>query len=296
MAADHGDTATVTPQGRPARALDPSTPAADFEAFLRRAEADPDVVGIVLMGSRGYGTYVGDDSDYDPLVIVERDPDAWRTPHGSSVEAWPMTIERFRGHALPGDVDAWNRPAFLGVRVVLDRLDGEIERLVERKRTLAPDEARSIGSYHLDGYINSLYRSLRNLEAGRSLEGRLDALESMGPLLTAVFALENRVRPFNKWLRHEVVARPLAFGDIDAVVDAIASAPSANTQRRIFRRIEVAARSAGHGDVVDSWEPDVDWLRGGPKIAAEATASGVEALPDVPLPDETAQGRDLEHG
>jgi lincosamide nucleotidyltransferase A/C/D/E len=233
------------------------------------------------MGSRGYGANIGEDSDYDLLVIVERDPESWRTDHGSSVETWPMTLEAFRGHGLPGDVHAWNRPAFLGVRVVLDRVDGEIGRLVDRKRTPEPEEARAIAADSLDGYINSLYRSLRNLEAGRELEGRLDALESLGPLLTATFAMEGRVRPFNKWLRHELRERPLAFGDLAGLVDEIATDPTLETQRRSFRRVEVAARFAGQGDVVDSWEPDVDWLRGRQRLAPETTAADVEALLDV---------------
>ena len=248
---------------------------------MRRAEADPDVFGIVLMGSRGYGAYIDEDSDHDPLVIVRRDPEAWRTRHGSSVEAWPMTLERFRDHGLPGDADAWNRAAFLGVRVILDRLDGEIGRLVERKRTLEPEEARSIAAHDLDGYINALYRSLRNLEAGRDLEGRLDALESLGPLMTTVFALEGRVRPFNKWLRHELDVRPLGFGDLAGLVDGIAARPDLETQRRAFRRVEAAARFFGHAGVVDSWEPDVDWLRGGPLVPPETSAGDVIALLDL---------------
>ena len=238
------------------------------------------MLGLVLMGSRGYGGYIQEQSDYDLLVIAERDPEAWRTAHGSSVETWPMTLERFRAHGLPGDVDAWNRAAFLGVRVIFDRLDGEIERLVARKRTLEPDEARALASYNLDGYINALYRSLRNLEVGRHLEGRLDGLESIGPLLIASFAFEGRIRPFNKWLRHELRERPLAFGDLAGLVDAIASDPTIETQRRAFRRVERNARFAGHGDVVDSWAPDVDWLRGRPRVAPETTAADVRALLD----------------
>jgi hypothetical protein len=215
------------------------------------------------MGSRGFDALVGDDSDYDLLVIADGPLEPWATEHGSTVEAWPMTIERFAGQGLPGSPDAWNRPAFLGVRVVLDRTDGEIGRLVERKRVLAPDEAATIAAASLDGYVNSLYRSLRNLEAGRDLEGRLDALETIGPMLTTVFAFEGRVRPFNKWLGVELARHPLAFGDVAAVADAIASTPTAATQRAAFRQIEAAARLAGHGAVIDGWEPDVDWLRGG---------------------------------
>ena len=65
-----GDTAQMTGGSVPQRVTDPSAIAAAYEAVLRRAEADPDVVGLVLMGSRGYGGYVREASDYDILVIV----------------------------------------------------------------------------------------------------------------------------------------------------------------------------------------------------------------------------------
>lgn len=231
-----------------------------FGRFMTDAEASPDVLGVILMGSRGFDHFVTPRSDHDALVIVARDPSPWQRDHGSPVETWPMTIEQFRTHGLT--VDSWNRAAFLGVRVVLDRLDGEISRLVEEKRTLCPDEAEALGANRVDGYINSLVRSLRNLEAGREVEGRLDAIESIGPLLEAVFAFEGRVRPFNKWLRYETAERPLAFGDIVGLVDQIATCPTADIQRVVFRQFEVAARQRGHGTVVDSWEPDVAWIRG----------------------------------
>ncbi len=253
---------TGNPDPLPRVRVDGDDPQAAFDGFVRRAEADRDVLGIVLMGSRGFDAYVTHRSDYDLLVIVRSELDPWRTEHGSSVETWPMTLDRFRVHGLAGPDAAWNRPAFLGVRVVLDRLEGEISRLVEQKRVLTPDESRTIAAERLDGYVNSLYRSLRNLEAGRPLEGRLDALESIGPLLDAVFAFEGRVRPFNKWLRYELGRRPLAFDDLAGLVEALSNHPTLETQRAAFRRVEIAARLAGHGPVIDSWAPDVGWLRG----------------------------------
>lgn len=231
-----------------------------FGRFMAEAEASPDILGVVLMGSRGFDHFVTSHSDHDAIVIVAKDPSPWRREHGSPVETWPMTIGQFRTHGLT--VDAWNRAAFLGVRVILDRLDGEIERLVEEKRTLRPEEAEELGAARVDDYVNSLVRSLRNLEAGREVEGRLDAIESIGPLLEAVFAFEGRVRPFNKWLRYETAERPLAFGDILGLVDQIAICPTADIQRAGFRQFEAVARQRGHGMVVDSWEPDVAWIRG----------------------------------
>jgi hypothetical protein len=35
-----------------------------------------------------------------------------------------------------------------------------------------------------------------------------------------------------------------------------------NAQHELFTLVEGPARDAGFGDVVDGWEPDVEWLRG----------------------------------
>jgi hypothetical protein len=110
-----------------------------------------------------------------------------------------------------------------------------------------------------------MYRALRNLESGRSLGGRMDALESLAPLLTTVFALEGRVRPFNKWLVFELAEEPLqtpAFGNLVERLEAFLADPSAERVRDAFRMLEDAARAQDHGAIVDSWEPDLAWLRG----------------------------------
>ncbi len=80
--------------------------------------------------------------------------------------------------------------------------------------------------------------------------------------MTTAFALEARVRPFNKWLARELDARPLAIPGLLDHVERISRDPIPDAQRALFRVMEAAARAAGHGAVVDGWEPDVAWLRG----------------------------------
>jgi hypothetical protein len=63
---------------------------------------------------------------------------------------------------------------------------------------------------YLDGYINSLYRSLKSHRDGRPELAHLDAAESVPYLLTALFALDRRVRPYNKYLRWELERHPLS--------------------------------------------------------------------------------------
>ena len=220
------------------------------------------MVGVVLSGSRGAGVFVTDRSDFDVFVITRDADDRWPFVYGSAVEMVALTLDAFETYALPGGRDAWNRPAFLFANVEIDRLDGAIGRIVERKRRLTPDEAKAIAGESLDDYINTLFRSLRNLEAGRELEGRLDAAETIPPLLTTAFALEGRVRPFNKALRYDLEREPLAIDGLVERVDRVRRDGDAGEQRALFRDMERLARAGGHDAVVEGWEPNVGWLRG----------------------------------
>ena len=81
-------------------------------------------------------------------------------------------------------------------------------------------------------------------------------------MLTTAFALEGRVRPFNKWLRHDLQREPLAIEGLLPRIDRIRRDADPGEQRALFRDMERHARAGGHGAAVDSWEPNVDWLRG----------------------------------
>ena len=234
-----------------------------YDEFLTAARVDDNVVGVVLSGSRAAGAFVTDRSDFDVFVILRKPDHRRKFVYASAVEQVTLTVEDFETYALPGGRDAWNRPAFLFARVELDRLDGAIERMVERKRRLTADETRALAAESLDDYINTLFRSLRNLEAGRDLEGRLDGIETIAPMLRAIFELHGRVRPFNKWLRYDLEREPLEFDGLLEHVERIRGDPDLDGQRAAFRDVERFARAKGQGGVVDGWEPNVPWLRGG---------------------------------
>lgn len=118
----------------------------------------------------------------------------------------------------------------------------------------------------LDGYVNATYRSLRYRMVGVEDGARLDGAESIPPLLTALFALDGRVRPFNKYLARELRERPLGdpAWDADLLPRRLMSVLEGDVeeQRALFRDVDRVARAHGFGDVVDGWEPDVAWLRG----------------------------------
>ena len=151
---------------------------------------------------------------------------------------------------------------------------GGIAAIVDRKRRLTAEEAHAIAADALDGYMNSLYRSLKNLRDGRPFAGHLDAAESVGPLPMLLFALDLRVRPFSKYLVLDVGRTPLAVPDVLPRVEASLRTGAEADQRALFRDIESIARARGHGAVVDRWEPDVPFLRGDPSATSSPPRTG----------------------
>lgn len=103
--------------------------------------------------------------------------------------------------------------------------------------------------------------TLDELRTASSEHGRYAAahaavvLDKTGGELTRVVAeldsLPAGSNPLEDWTADELL--PL----LDRVLTG-----EPEPQRKVFNRIEPRARREGYGDVVDGWEPDVDWLRG----------------------------------
>jgi hypothetical protein len=232
-----------------------------YEEWLERARADDRIVGVVVTGSRGRGGLVHAGSDWDLRVVVRDGEDAFAdsldTPHGSAIEVSATTLDGFR------ITPEWDRYSYAHVTVAVDKLDGEVARLAAAKGRLGEVEAQRVAREALGAYTNSLYRSLRDTEHGLELAARLDAGDSVSALLTALFAFERRVRPFNKYLRWELETHPLE-SDSAEILDLLAGAltGSAEAQRALFRVVEPRIRAHGFGAAVDDWHPHVDFLRG----------------------------------
>ncbi len=242
----------------------------DYDTVLELAQRDDGVLGLVLGGSHGKGVFVRPESDHD-LYLVVRDPDTYRrrfrTRRGDPVEVLVFSLEEFRAHAAVGSASEWNRYSFAHVEPVVDKTGGELARIVEEKGRLPRDDARRIAAEALDGYVNLYYRSAKNVYAGLVLASRLDASESVPWLLTALFALDGRVRPYNKYLEWELDHYPLPgeawSGErLLPMLQRIVATGELGEQQRLFRDVEQLARERGQGSVIDGWEPDVAWLRG----------------------------------
>ncbi|NUP50145.1 MAG: hypothetical protein HOW97_22965 [Catenulispora sp.] len=242
-----------------------------FAAFVDQATADPAVVGLVLKGSQSHANVPTRHSDYDLYVVIADDGDTalsrlagFRSAH---LDLVVLSLSEFRTVGLPASSESWERYAFVHAEVLLDRRDGLIAELVERKAKLTADEARRIAGDYLDAYINSLYRSLKNHRDGFADAAHLDATESIPFLLTTVFALDRRVRPYNKYLRWELERQPLssplwAADRLLPRLRELIAAGDPDLQRELFAEVEAVARAQGHGAVIDAWGADLLLLRG----------------------------------
>jgi hypothetical protein len=228
-----------------------------FEELLEVARGRDDVVGLYVFGSRGRDFMVDERSDWDVCVVLADDDarEAFEADfpytHGARVEIVTATLDELRDEA-----SEHGRYAGAHAHIEIDRT-GQLATVIAGTESLPNGTRDAVVREALDGYINQMHRSLR-------YGTTLDAIESIPYALRTIFALEDRVRPYNKYLDWELRHHPLADWGADELLPlldrVLTGEPGA--QHDLFNRIEPLARREGFGDVVDGWEPDVAWLRG----------------------------------
>jgi hypothetical protein len=203
-----------------------------------------------MHGSRGRGLHVHEGSDWDVVVVVrERTGRYDSEERGGELEAFEVTSL--------ADLPEWMLPAVTWTTPALDKTGAVAAQLAEVTKV---DPA--MAAEPLDGYVNSYFRSAKNVRAGLELAALLDAQESIPHYLDFVFAVHGRVRPYNKWLEWELREHPLPV-EVDLHrLERIARTGDLDDQQALFRETERLARELGHGATIDGWEPDVAWLRG----------------------------------
>lgn len=246
-----------------------------FQHVLQTARDDPEVIGLVLTGSRGKG-FGTEASDYDVMVMMRDDASHdrrwWYEDQGTDgIELWTTSHGDFARHAASwGSEFAWEvvqgeRYCYANVSVLVDKT-GQLRQLVDWKG-FVPDELRlPLVREALDGYLNSLYRSLKCLRNETRLGARLEAADSIGYALTFIFALEGRHRPYYGYLERELLAHPLhAFPlgreELLATIAAIVERGDAAPQLRLFGVLDAVARQVGCGGVIGSWGDKYGWIQ-----------------------------------
>jgi hypothetical protein len=229
-----------------------------FDDLLEVARSRDDVVGLYVFGSRGRDFMVDERSDWDVCVVLadrdarERFEREFPSTHGALVEIVTATLDGLRAAE-----SEHGRYAAAHADVMLDKTGGELTDVVGELESLPRGARDSVVRDALDAYVNQTYRSLR-------YGTRLDAVEAVPHALRTIFALADRIRPYNKYLEWELRHHPLEGWTADELLPLLDRVLTAEpqAQHELFDRIEASARREGFGDVIDGWEPYVDWLRG----------------------------------
>lgn len=243
---------------------------AQFQQILRQAGADPHVVGLFLGGSRGKG-FENERSDYDICIIVadgtpEQVREQYEQLNSETIDLWTYALSQFRAAASWGGPEHWDRYSYARITALIDKLGGEIQRVIDSNGTI-PDEQRTpFIRGVLDGYINSTYRTMRCLHRRDMLGARLEAHDAIGYLLGVLFAFEGRHQPFYSYLERELhkyplVSIPLSGDQLLAKIAAVSERTDLATQQELLSMVDALVRAAGFGDVFDDWGTKYPWMQ-----------------------------------
>lgn len=231
-----------------------------------------DLLGLVLTGSAGRGMAT-ERSDLDVYVVLTAaGMEDRHTSRSATVDEIPVALSQLEVPPSFASAGWWYRWSFAWAPLLLDRTEGSLSDALHRQATVTLDEAEGILVEHdrLDGWINYVYRALKNDLDGRSRERRLDAAESMPWLLDVVYSLAGRVRPYHKYLPWELHQHPLPGWDADELLGLLEGTldgdPSA--LRTTFRRVEAACAAWDErraepvlSHVIAGWGDELQLLR-----------------------------------
>lgn len=153
-------------------------PAQAFMALSERLQADEDVIGAFLSGSRSKGFH-GASSDYDVYIVVQGDTAERakrRYPFRYSVDLQHRyrlhrdQLDRFSGLHVVGEGSHWDRYSFAHVNVLFERINGTLQKLIERKGKIPAEYRTSTLCQTPNAYLNAVYGRSSALKEEANLE------------------------------------------------------------------------------------------------------------------------------
>lgn len=192
-------------------------------AIAREAQADDNVVAVVLHGSRSAGQERAD-SDYDLFYVVASPTEVEPRPH---VDRAVVTLDE-----LCATDAAWWTDTMVDGTVLVDKTDGELAAILERLGR-ADDVERPY-----DAYLNAFVRGVKSARRGDELGARLHAADSVRYLIEALAALEGRRPRFHDRLRG-------TLGVWESRLLAILREPDVEAQLELRRDVQELMESRG---------------------------------------------------
>lgn len=241
--------------------------AVKYQELVEECTHNNEVVGLVLGGSRGKSEdFVTELSDYDIYIVVADDAEEKTKEHFQSLitkeldknfDGGIFTLSQFLELGNWDGEKSWEAYNLSHQKPVIDKT-GEIKRILDAKGYIPGDKKADIIERALDAYMNSLYRSAKNWRDGNKFTAIFDASETLPPLLTALFALEGRVKPYNKYLARELHHFPLSkfpweVGTFVALCEKVITTGDLQTQKDILEKIRGLFLREGYIKSIEGW-------------------------------------------
>lgn len=239
-----------------------------IQKLIAEAESDVDVIGLVLLGSRGLGV-ITSESDYDLVFLVTdeamaRYEQTKQTPKRGVTITSPIHT-RDIWHESPDSlrrdkVIDWMLPMWAESRIVFDRT-GATARTLEDLRHIPAAEVNTAVAENYGRYLNSLYRSLKSWRRGDVLGARMEAAQSADYLLHMLFALERYLRPYNSRLWYhldKLAAQGWDIAELQTILIDLITTGDPHRQQVFARRVVDLLRERGFAHEYDEWEGQID--------------------------------------
>ena len=235
-----------------------------YELVLEESKNNKDILGLFLGGSRGKSNeFLTKDSDMDVYVILsDSAPSELKEKlkaYGSSwFEIRVLTLSEFTKYAEFGSDKDWDRYNFSHNKAIIDKT-GEIQKIMDEKGLLPESVREELIKESIDAYLNQVYRSAKYWRDGKNLSAYIDATESLPFLMTALYALENRLKPYNKYFEWELKNHPLKllpWGVDEFISDYkhILETGDIKTQEKILKDVKKLFIENGFKNIFSDWK------------------------------------------
>lgn len=239
----------------------------DYEQILQEAQENDKVVALVLLGSRGKG-FENEYSDYDMIMITkDEDSDLVKKYQDKKLDNVDLTVKSlsdFKNFANWESPESWDRYNYAHVKILVDKTNEELEKIIEEKGHIPKDKQAKFIDWWIDGYVNGVYRSVKCIRNDNIFGAHLEAVNSMLDLLTLVFGINGRHRPFLGYVEKELKMYPLEnlpwqAKEFVEKIKFVLETADLETQQELLSGIEKMSREIGHGHMFDGWEGKDKW-------------------------------------
>ncbi len=235
-----------------------------YQLVLEESKTNNDILGLFLGGSRGKSNdFLTKDSDMDVYVVLsdtasEELKEKLKSYRSSWFEIRVLTLSEFTKYAEFGSSKDWDRYNFSHNKAVVDKT-GEIQKLMDEKGILPENAREELIKESIDAYLNQVYRSAKYWRDGKNLSAYIDATESLPFLMTALYALERRLKPYNKYFEWELKNHPLKLlpWPVDEFISDykhILETGDIKTQEKILKEVKKLFINQGFKDIFEEWK------------------------------------------